>query len=264
MGPLDRRRGVAPVTSMSGIEPYNLSVEPKARSMYEYPVQETAPKETPAQRRAKEAAAQRARIQARNKEIAVAIDKIPNRIKKSSYYNDQVKAGFTGSTLEGYAVGKIAGSDGDSRGVVQKADGKVQKVRDVQGYENLKGTQRGAMTVFQDSNGNQYVKSTTGKLTNLNGSKYTGPGDAQGGSTGKSGGTGKSGSTGSGRSKSDIQADINRAQAEVGAGNWSSELNDLVAERDNSSNDNSSDDSGGGGFFDDIAEAWNDFWGGDD
>jgi len=222
------------------------------------------PQQTPAQRRAKEAAAQRARIQTRNKEIAVAIDKIPNRIKKSSYYNDQVKAGFTGSTLEGYAVGKIAGSDGDSRGVVQKADGKVQKVRDVKGYENLKGTQRGAMTVFQDSNGNQYVKSTTGKLTNLNGSKYTGPGDAQGGSTGKSGGTGKSGSTGSGRSKSDIQADINRAQAEVGAGNWSSELNDLVAERDNSSNDNSSDDSGGGGFFDDIAEAWNDFWGGDD
>ena len=250
---------LSPVTSPTG-----LNVEPRARSMYEYPVQETAPKETPAQRRAKEAAAQRARIQARNKEIAVAIDKIPNRIKKSSYYNDQVKAGFTGSTLEGYAVGKIAGSDGDSRGVVQKADGKVQKVRDVQGYENLKGTQRGAMTVFQDSNGNQYVKSTTGKLTNLNGSKYTGPGDAQGGSTGKSGGTGKSGSTGSGRSKSDIQADINRAQAEVGAGNWSSELNDLVAERDNSSNDNSSDDSGGGGFFDDIAEAWNDFWGGDD
>jgi len=249
---------LSPVTSPTG-----LNVEPRARSMYEYPVQETAPKETPAQRRAKEAAAQRARIQTRNKEIAVAIDKIPNRIKKSSYYNDQVRAGFTGSTLEGYAVGKIAGSDGDSRGVVQKADGKVQKVRDVEGYENLKGTQRGAMTVFQDSNGNQYVKSTTGKLTNLNGSKYTGPGDAQGG------GTGKSGSTGSGRSKSDIQADINRAANAAGKDaqgnqNWTSELNDLVAERDNSSNDNSSDDSGGGGFFDDIAEAWNDFWGGDD
>jgi hypothetical protein len=250
MGPLDRRRGVAPVTSMSGIEPYNLSVEPKARSMYEYPVQQTAPKETPAQRRAKEAVTQRARIETTNAEIAKRSALIPARIKNSSYYDDQVKSGYTGSTTGGYAIGKIAGSDGDSSGVVQGADGKVQKVRDVQGYENLKGTQRGAMTVFQDSNGKQYVKSATGKLTNLDGSEYKGSGD---------GSSGKSGDTGSGRSRSDIQADINRAANAAGKDaqgnqNWTSELNDLVAERDNSSDNSSSSSSSsnqqsGTGFF---------------
>jgi len=248
-----QREAAALQASPDMFGPVATPIRSSVPDMISSPVAQPAARETPAQRRAKEAAVQRARIQTRNKEIAVAIDKIPNRIKKSSYYNDQVKAGFTGSTIGGYAVGKIAGSDGDSRGVVQKADGKVQKVRDVEGYENLKGTQRGAMTVFQDSNGNQYVKSTTGKLTNLNGSKYTGPGDAQGG------GTGKSGSTGSGRSRSDIQADINRAANAAGKDaqgnqNWTSELNDLVAERDNSSNNSSSSSSSsnqqsGTGFF---------------
>lgn len=249
MGPLDRRRGVAPVTSMSGIEPYNTSVEPKERSMYEYPVQETA-----AQARAREAQTQRARIQTRNKEIAAATALIPDRIKNSSYYNNQVKGGYTGSTTGGYAVGKISGSDGDPSGVVQKADGKVQKVRDVQGYENLKGTQRGAMTVFKDSKGNAYVKSLFGNKTNLDGSEYTGPGDAQGGSTDKSG------STGSGRSRADIQADINKAVNAAGKDaqgnqNWTPELNDLVAERDgskssdDSSSSSSSNKQSGTGFF---------------
>jgi len=174
MGPLDRRRGVAPVTSMSGIEPYNPSVEPRSRSMYEYPVQET-----PAQARAREAAAQRARIQTRNKEIATATAKIPDRIKNSSYYNDQVKRGYVGSTTGGYAIGKISGSDGNEAGVVQRADGKVTKVRDLEGYEGLKGTQRGAMTVFSDAEGTKFVKSTFGKKTKLNGDKYTGPGITQ-------------------------------------------------------------------------------------
>ena len=132
-----------------------------------------------AQARAREAAAQRARIQTRNKEIATATSKIPDGIKNSSYYNDQVKRGYVGSTTGGYAVGKISGSDGNEAGVVQKADGKVTKVRDLEGYEGLAGTQRGAMTVFSDAEGTKFVKSTFGKKTKLNGDEYTGPGITQ-------------------------------------------------------------------------------------
>ena len=179
MGPLDIRRGVAPVTSMAGIEPYNPSVEPRSRSMYEYPVQETAPKETAAQARAREAAAQRARIQTRNKEIATATSKIPAYIANSKQTQDSIKAGYVGSTTGGYAIGKISGSDGNEAGVVQRADGKVTKVRDLEGYEGLAGTQRGAMTVFSDAEGTKFVKSTFGKKTKLNGDEYTGPGITQ-------------------------------------------------------------------------------------
>ena len=135
--------------------------------------------ETPTQARAREAAAQRTRIQTRNKEIATATAKIPDRIKNSSYYNDQVKRGYTGSTTGGYAVGKIAGSDGNEAGVLQRADGKATKVRDLKGYEGLAGTQRGAMTVFSDAEGTRYTKSAFGKKTKLNGDKYTGPGITQ-------------------------------------------------------------------------------------
>ena len=162
---------LSPVTS-----PIGLNVEPRARSMYEYPVQETAPKETPAQARAREAAAQRARIQTRNKEIAAATSKIPARILNSKQTQDAIKAGYTGSTTGGYAIGKISGSNGNEAGVVQRADGKVTKVRDLEGYEGLKGTQRGAMTVFSDAEGTKFVKSTFGKKTKLNGDKYEGPG----------------------------------------------------------------------------------------
>jgi len=168
MGPLDRRRGVAPVTSMSGIEPYNPSVEPKERSMYEYPVQETA-----AQRRAKEAATQRARIQTRNKEIVSATALIPARIANSKQTQDSIKAGYTGSTTGGYAIGKISGSDGNKAGVVQRADGKVTKVRDL---DSGATGQRAGMTVFSDADGVRFTKSTFGKKTKLNGDSYEGPG----------------------------------------------------------------------------------------
>lgn len=161
------------------VAPTTLNVEPRARSMYEYPVQETAPKETPAQARAREAAAQRARIQTRNKEIAAATSKIPARILNSKQTQDAIKAGYTGSTTGGYAIGKISGSDGNEAGVVQRADGKVTKVRDLEGYEGLAGTQRGAMTVFSDAEGTKFVKSTFGKKTKLNGDKYEGPGITQ-------------------------------------------------------------------------------------
>tara|TARA_E500000305_G_scaffold111343_1_gene122861 strand:+ start:110 stop:4369 length:4260 start_codon:yes stop_codon:yes gene_type:complete len=132
--------------------------------------------ETPAQARAREAAAQRARIQTRNKEIATATSKIPAYIANSKQTQDSIKAGYTGSTTGGYAIGKISGSDGNEAGVLQRADGKVTKLRDLKGYEGLKGTQRGAMTVFSDAEGTKFVKSTFGKKTKLNGDKYEGPG----------------------------------------------------------------------------------------
>ena len=203
-----------------------------------------APKETGAQRRAKEAAAQRTRIQTRNKEIASATALIPERIKSSSYYNNQIRSGYTGSTTGGYAVGKISGSDGDQSGVVQKADGKVQKLRDVQGYEGLKGTQRGGMTVYKDAKGTEYVKSTFGKKTKLDGSKYTGSGGSSSGGSGSSGSAGR-GNTSSGRTVAQIQADINK---EVGGGKaWTSKANDLVAEREAAKKASSGGGGGGGG-----------------
>ena len=217
--------------------PTRQNVEP--RTMY----QGSMEVETGAQRRAKEAAAQQVRIQTRNKEIASATALIPANIKSSSYYNDQVKRGYTGSTKGGYAVGKISGSDGDLSGVVQKADGKVQKLRDVQGYEGLKGTQRGGMTVYKDAEGIEYVKSTFGKKTKLDGSKYTGSGSGSSGGTGGSASAGR-GNTSSGRTVAQIQADINK---EVGGGKaWTSKANALVAEREAAKKAAKSSSSGGG------------------
>ena len=201
-------------------------------------------KETPAQRRATEAAAQRTRIQTRNKEIASATALIPEAIKNSSYYNDQVKRGYTGSTTGGYAVGKISGSDGDLSGVVQKADGKVQKLRDVQGYEGLKGTQRGGMTVYKDAEGIEYVKSTFGKKTKLDGSKYTGSGSGSSGGTGGSASAGR-GNTSSGRTVAQIQADINK-ELDFGRKEFTSKANALVAEREAAKKAAKSSSSGGG------------------
>ena len=132
--------------------------------------------ETPAQARAREAAAQRARIQTRNKEIATATSKIPAYIANSKETQDAIKAGYVGSTTGGYAIGKISGSDGNEAGVVQRADGKVTKVRDLD--PNATG-QRAAMTVFSDAEGTRYTKSTFGKKTKLNGDKYEGPGITQ-------------------------------------------------------------------------------------
>ena len=139
--------------------------------MISSPVAQPAAMST-AERRAREAAAQRARIQTRNKEIATATSKIPAYIANSKQTQDSIKAGYVGSTTGGYAIGKISGSDGNEAGVVQRADGKVTKLRDLEGYEGLKGTQRGAMTVFSDAEGTKFVKSTFGKKTKLNGDKY--------------------------------------------------------------------------------------------
>ena len=122
-----------------------------------------------AQRRAREAQAQQARIQTRNKEIATATALIPAYIANSKQTQDSIKAGYTGSTTGGYAIGKISGSDGNDAGVVQRADGKVTKVRDLD--PNATG-QRAAMTVFSDADGTRYTKSTFGKKTKLNGDKY--------------------------------------------------------------------------------------------
>jgi hypothetical protein len=135
-----------------------------------------AQQQTAAQTRAREAAAQRTRIQTRNKEIATATSKIPAYIANSKQTQDSIKAGYVGSTTGGYAIGKISGSDGNEAGVLQKADGKVTKVRDLD--PNATG-QRAAMTVFSDAEGTKFVKSTFGKKTKLNGDKYEGPGITQ-------------------------------------------------------------------------------------
>jgi hypothetical protein len=135
-----------------------------------------AQQQTAAQTRAREAQAQQARIQTRNKEIATATSKIPAYIANSKETQDAIKAGYVGSTTGGYAIGKISGSDGNDAGVVQNADGKVTKLKDLEGYGGLKGTQRGNMTVFSDAEGTKFVKSTFGKKTKLNGDKYEGPG----------------------------------------------------------------------------------------
>ena len=129
-----------------------------------------------AQRRAREAAAQRARIQTRNKEIASATALIPAYIANSKQTQDAIKAGYAGSTTGGYAIGKISGSDGNNAGVVQRADGKVTKVRDL---DSGATGQRAGMTVFSDAEGTRYTKSTFGKKTKLNGDKYEGPGITQ-------------------------------------------------------------------------------------
>ena len=143
------------------------------------------PSETAAQRRAKEVQAQQARTQTRNKEIAAATALIPARIANSKQTKDAIKAGYVGSTTGGYAIGKISGSDGNAAGVVQRADGKVTKVRDL---DSSATGQRAAMTVFSDADGTRYTKSTFGKKTKLNGEPYTGPGITQqdkGGKTAK-------------------------------------------------------------------------------
>jgi len=132
--------------------------------------------ETAAQRRAREVQAQQARTQTRNKEIAEATALIPAYIANSKQTQDSIKAGYTGSTTGGYAIGKISGSDGNAAGVLQRADGKVTKVRDL---DSSATGQRAAMTVFSDAEGTRYTKSTFGKKTKLNGDKYTGPGITQ-------------------------------------------------------------------------------------
>jgi len=164
---------------MTAAIPPQQGIIPRVPDMISSPVAQPAARETAAQARAKEAAAQRTRIQTRNKEIATATSKIPAYIANSKQTQDAIKAGYVGSTTGGYAIGKISGSDGNEAGVVQRADGKVTKVRDLEGYEGLKGTQRGAMTVFSDAEGTKFVKSTFGKKTKLNGDKYTGPGITQ-------------------------------------------------------------------------------------
>jgi len=167
----DELSGVPMSGNVGPTTPTTLNVEPRARSMYEYPVQETA-----TQRRAREAATQRARIQTRNKEIASATSNIPARIANSKETLDAIKRGYIGSTTGGYAIGKISGSDGNDAGVVQRADGKVTKVRDL---DSGATGQRAGMTVFSDADGVRFTKSTFGKKTKLNGDRYEGPGITQ-------------------------------------------------------------------------------------
>ena len=72
--------------------------------------------------------------------------------------------GYTGSGINGYAVGNI--SDGTTAGVVAKPDGTVEK--------NDEG-----QTIYRDSEGNTYVTNWRGDLTTPTGGAYNGPADAK-------------------------------------------------------------------------------------
>tara|TARA_R110002020_G_scaffold289327_1_gene504803 strand:- start:224 stop:3337 length:3114 start_codon:yes stop_codon:yes gene_type:complete len=74
------------------------------------------------------------------------------------YNREQEETGYIGTDAEGYGVGMIAGPG--SAGVVVDADGKAKKTPD-------------RKTIFQDSKGVQYTKSTFGKRETLDGKAYT-------------------------------------------------------------------------------------------
>ena len=74
------------------------------------------------------------------------------------YNREQEETGYIGTDSEGYGVGMIAGPG--SAGVVVDADGKAKKTSD-------------RKTIFQDSKGVQYTKSTFGKRETLDGKAYT-------------------------------------------------------------------------------------------
>ena len=114
------------------------------------------------------------------KRVERAKSLIPDRVRFSDDYVNAKNSGFTGSSIGGYAVGKISG-DKDPQGVMVNDDGKVTKVRDLRDKKEYGGISinvSDAATVFKDINGVEFVK--TGLLgrgrATLDGKKYTGPG----------------------------------------------------------------------------------------
>jgi len=83
---------------------------------------------------------------------------VPKNSPMDVYNNEQEETGYIGTDAEGYGVGMIAGPD--QAGVVVDESGKARK------------TDNG-MTIYQDSKGQQYTKSTFGKRETLDGKKYT-------------------------------------------------------------------------------------------
>ena len=75
------------------------------------------------------------------------------------YNREQEETGYIGTDAEGYGIGMIAGPG--QAGVVVDSDGKALKVE---------GSRK---TIYQDSKGQQYTKSTFGKKETLDGKKYT-------------------------------------------------------------------------------------------
>ena len=83
---------------------------------------------------------------------------VPKNSAMAVYNREQEETGYIGTDAEGYGVGMIAGPG--SAGVVVDADGKAKKTPD-------------RKTIFQDSKGVQYTKSTFGKRETLDGKAYT-------------------------------------------------------------------------------------------
>jgi hypothetical protein len=188
MGPMDRKRGIAPVTSTAGEPALKLPDElifPEMSSSEKgfQPIRK--PKPLTGVSRKKKIAQDNASIVS-IQDSALKLQAPRNQRKIKAAIADAKKSGFTGSTIGGIAIGKISGQNGSSEGVLQNIEtGKVVKLRDLNaGYGKEPGGD-GGKTVFMDADGQRFVKNTFGKKSSITskgeiGGDYTGPGITKG------------------------------------------------------------------------------------
>ena len=99
----------------------------------------------------------------RGRDTLLRSGKVVGKNEPQAMYNrEQEETGYIGTDSEGYGVGMIAGPG--QAGVVVDADGKALK----DGPDGRTGK-----TIYQDSTGVKYTKSTFGKKETLDGKKYT-------------------------------------------------------------------------------------------
>jgi hypothetical protein len=99
----------------------------------------------------------------RGRDTLLRSGKVVGKNEPMAMYNRELEStGYIGTDAEGYGVGMIAGPG--QAGVVVDADGKALK----DGPDGRTGK-----TIYQDSAGVQYTKSTFGKKETLDGKKYT-------------------------------------------------------------------------------------------
>ena len=95
----------------------------------------------------------------RGRDTLLRSGKVVGKNEPMAVYNrEQEETGYIGTDAEGYGVGMIAGPG--QAGVVVDENGKAKKNAD-------------RKTIYQDSTGVQYTKSTFGKKETLDGKKYT-------------------------------------------------------------------------------------------
>jgi hypothetical protein len=101
----------------------------------------------------------------RGRDTLLRSGKVVGKNEPQAVYNrEQEETGYIGTDAEGYGIGMIAGPG--QAGVVVDSDGKALKVE---------GSRK---TIYQDSKGQQYTKSTFGKRETLDGKAYK-KGDAK-------------------------------------------------------------------------------------